>query len=251
MHVALRMVSEATNGRPDFATLAADFRAAVRPEALDKLAEALGVSLESLRRLGIGWSTQHRAWSFPMSNAAGDTLGIRLRLPSGRKLSVQGGREGLFIPGPHPHPLPAGEGIAPLLTTDHCPPSTTLLITEGPTDTAALLDLGFTVIGRPSCTGGVKLLVELVRKLTPENVVIVADNDSPGENGAAALAAVLVAYTSAVRIISPPTLFKDVRAWRQGGATTADVQAAIDAAPVRKLAVTTQIRRKAGGNHGK
>ena len=50
------MMSEPGNGKPDFAKLAADFRAAVEPEALDKLAVALGVSVESLRRLGIGWS---------------------------------------------------------------------------------------------------------------------------------------------------------------------------------------------------
>jgi DNA primase len=193
------------------------------------LALALGVSAESLRRLSVGWSPKHRAWSFPMSNAAGDVLGIRLRLPGGRKLSVKGGKEGLFLP----------EGI------DAGGP---LLVCEGPTDTAALLDLGFNVVGRPSCTGGVKLLVELVRKHRPEGVVIVADADAPGQRGAERLAAVLLAYSASVRIIAPPAPIKDARAWRQGGAMAADVQAAIDAAPVRRLTVSIRIRGKAGHN---
>jgi hypothetical protein len=77
IRVAVRMMSEPVNGKVDFAKLAADSRQGVKPEALDKLAVSLGVSIESLRRLGVGWSAQHRAWSFPMSNAAGGVLGIR------------------------------------------------------------------------------------------------------------------------------------------------------------------------------
>jgi len=194
---------------PSLDNLAAECAAAVRPEALDRLAIALGVSGENLRRLGISWSARHRAWAFPMSNAAGDLLGIRLRLPGGKKLAVRGGKEGLFLPegltggSPHPNPLPMGEGTE--LPTADCPVPTTLLIAEGPTDTAALLDLGFSAVGRPSCTGGVTLLVELVRTLKPSGVVIVADADAPGQRGAETLAAVLVAYAASVRIVAPPS----------------------------------------------
>ena len=229
IRVAVRMMSEPVNGKPDVAKLAIDFRQAVKPEALDKLAAALGVSAESLRRLGVGWSANNRTWSFPMQDAAGNVLGIRLRLPGGKKLSVRGGKEGLFLPeGIDAHGL--------------------LLVCEGPTDTAALLDLGFSGVGRPSCTGGVKLLVELVRKLKPSGVVIVADADAAGIGGAERLAAVLVAYCPEVRVIAPPAGVKDAREWKRSGATAADVQVAIDAAPVRKLAVSTRIRRKAGCN---
>lgn len=215
--------------------LAANCVAAVRPEALDRLAVALGVLAESLRRLGVGWSVKHRAWAFPMRNAADRVLGIRLRLPGGKKLSVRGGREGLFLPEGH---FP-GNDRRPLL-----------LIAEGPTDTAALLDLGFSAIGRPSCTGGVNLLAELVRNVKPSGVVIVADADAPGQRGAEALAAVLVAYSQSVRIITPPSGVKDAREWKRRGATAADVQAVIDVAPVRKLTISATIRRKAGLHHG-
>jgi hypothetical protein len=219
----------------DFTEFATAAWAAAPPMAVERLAGSLSVSVSSLNSLDIGWSAKHRAWSFPMRDASGVVLGIRLRLPGGKKISVKGGREGLFVP---------------TLAADHSP-LTTLLIAEGPTDTAALLDLGFDAVGRPSCTGGVKLLVDLVRKWKPTGVVIVADADEPGQRGAETLAAVLLAYSQSVRIITPPSGTKDAREWKRSGATAADVQQVIDAAPVRKLAVSARMRGKAGAHHGR
>jgi hypothetical protein len=205
--------------------LAEQYQAAVKPESLNKLAESMGLTTASLHRLGVGWSAKHSAWTFPMHDAQGKTLGIRLRLHSGKKMSVKGGREGLFLPkGIDAHGL--------------------LLVCEGPTDTAALLDLGFNAVGRPSCTGGVKLLIELVRKQKPNGVVIVADADVPGQRGAEYLAGVLVAYSKLVHIITPPTGIKDARQWKQCGATAADMQATFDAAPIRRLAIRTELKQK-------
>lgn len=236
-------------GDTDFDRMASRYLTGLK-KGLDKLAISLGLSMQSLERLGVGWSNDHKAWTFPMRNAAGDVLGIRLRLSDGKKLSVRGGREGLFIPSPHPNPLPRGEetGLPGPLPTDHSSLAT-LLVAEGPTDTAALLDLGFDAVGRPSCAGGVKLMVELVRQQKPSAVVIVADGDPPGQCGAESLAVVLVAYAS-VRIITPPVGVKDAREWLRSGATAADVQSVIDAAVVRKLAIASTIRGKAGGRHG-
>ncbi len=215
--------------------MAADFRAAVRPEALARLAAALGLSVASLTRLGVGWSAKHRAWTFPMVDVDGHVLGIRLRRAGGKKTSVRGGHDGLFLPVPEAPDL-GGR----------------LLVCEGPTDTAAALDLGFDAVGRPSCLGGVKLLVELVQRMKPADVVIVGDGDAPGQRGAESLASVLTAYCPAVRIITPAAPFKDARAWRQGGATAADVSAAIDVAPARRLVIKTSVRtRRVGGHHGR
>jgi hypothetical protein len=61
----------------------------------------------------------------------------------------------------------------------------------------------------------------------------------------------LVAYSQSVRIIAPPSGIKDAREWKRSGATAADVQQAIDAVPVRKLTVSTRMRRKAGAHHGR
>ncbi|MCY2991628.1 MAG: toprim domain-containing protein [Planctomycetota bacterium] len=220
---AVRMVEASGANLIDFAKLAADCCARVHFPDLQRLAVCLGLSVESLRRLRVGWSKEHHAWTFPMCNVGGAVLGIRLRLLTGKKLSVRGGHEGLFMP----DGLDAGGRLA---------------VCEGPTDTAAMLDLGQAAVGRPSCTGGVKLLVELVKQRRPSEVIIVADGDAPGQRGAESLSAVLVAYCPAVRVITPPVGMKDARAWLQRGATPQDLAAVIDAAPVRRLAV----RSKAG-----
>jgi 5S rRNA maturation endonuclease (ribonuclease M5) len=110
-------------------------------------------------------------------------------------------------------------------------PSGPMLVAEGPTDTAALLDMGFATVGRSCCTGGTQLLVELARIRACNDVVIVSDADENGRRGAKALASVLAAYLRRVRVICPPAGVKDARAWKQAGATAAEVQATIDAAP--------------------
>jgi hypothetical protein len=215
------MMADPPDTKRDFARLAAEYREGVKPSALALLANQLGVSPESLKRLGTGWAAERHAWAFPMRNAVGEVVGVRLRSASANKSAVRGGKEGIFIPAD----LPEGGR---------------LLITEGPTDCAALLDLGFAAVGRPSCSGGSRHVVELVRRLAPADVVAVADRDWPGQRGADRLATVLVAYCPAVRVIVPPAPFKDARAWKVGGAMVADVVTAIDAAPVRRLAVSAE-----------
>ena len=215
---AVKMMRETERPGIDFGKLAAECQASIEPEALGRLADNLGLSVESLRRLGVGWSAQHRAVTFPMKDPSGRTLGIRLRLPSGRKLAVKGGKEGLFIP-------------------SELEPGGRLLIAEGPTDTAALLDFGFQAVGRPSCSGGTRHLVGLVRRLQPAGVVVAADGDPPGRLGAGRLASTLAAYAATVRTIQPPDGLKDVRDWRQAGAEYGDVEARISEAPVRRLGV--------------
>jgi hypothetical protein len=204
----------------NLARLATQYRQELDAGRQLQLAVSLGLSVGSLCYFGVGWSVEHRAWSFPMADAAGNVLGIRLRRPDGFKFSVKGSKEGLFIPslcGDEPSPL---------------------LICEGPTDAAALLDMGFrNVIARPSCTGGVKLIVELVRHRLPPEVVIVGDGDEPGRRGAKNLGSVLVAFAPAVRVIAPPEGIKDARDWLRAGGTRRDVDETISAAVVRRLVI--------------
>ena len=68
---AIRMMTDPKPAGIDFDRLAAECQAVTSPEALGRLAADLGLSVESLRRLGVGWSVRHRAWTFPMSDAAG------------------------------------------------------------------------------------------------------------------------------------------------------------------------------------
>jgi len=227
---AVKLVDDARGG-PDFGALADGWRLAENSTRLIDLAARLGVTTRSLARLRIGWTPEHRAWGFPMVDPTGRVLGIRLRLPSGRKLSVKGGHEGLFVP----------EGLSP---------GGDLYVCEGPSDTGALLDLGLDTVGRPSCTGGVAHLVDLAQRLRPGRVVIVADADDVGQAGARRLAATLRAYVPDVSTITPPAQHKDARAWVRAGACRADVLALVDAAQPVAMPVTSR-RRKARCGSGR
>lgn len=180
-------------------------------QALMGLAGDLGVSVESLHRLSVGWDGW--AWTFPMKDHRGHIIGIRRRRPDGTKRAVGGSRNGLFLP----------EGL---------PKNGSLLISEGESDCAALLTLGFNCIGRPGCEGGAKFIVRFCRG---REVVLIADRDERGKCGAGRLASVLACYCPSVRIVTPPT--KDARAWIRAGATREDITAAIDASPILRLRI--------------
>jgi len=205
----------------DFGRMAAEFAAAVNITELQDFADELGLSVEGLVRLGIGWCAEHRAWSFPMRNADLIVRGIRLRSWAGRKWAIKGSHDGLFLPSNHDL-------------------SEVLVICEGPTDAAAVLDLGFNVAGRPSCTGGMRLLIDLVKARRPGTVVIVRDADGPGRRGAKALASALLPYVACLKVTEPPSPHKDMRVWKLAGATHNDVAALIDATSPNKLSVRAQ-----------
>ena len=203
----------------DFGRLAERYEKAVDPDALARFAADLGVSPNSLFRLRIGWTG--RAWAFPHTDAKGQTVGIHLRLSDGGKPYVKGSHPGLVVP------RDLGECDC-------------LIVAEGETDLAALLTLGFNAIGRPGCKASMGLLHSWVKRRRVQNVVVVADNDAAGRAGALALATVLAALATKVRVVYPPDTFADIRAWIQGGATALDVRARIaEATPIR-LGITTR-----------
>ena len=185
--------------------------------AISALAAALGVSAASLSRMPCAWAPEYEAWAFPMFDGERRPIGIRLRSDI-RKWAVTGSRNGLFWP------------LGGLMG----PAAGPLLVCEGPTDTAALLDLGFDAIGRPSCNGGAEYVRLACRKLHRRDVVIVADADEPGIDGADALARMLVCDSRSVRVIQPVHPHKDVRAWVRAGATHAAVECIIAQQPYRK-----------------
>jgi hypothetical protein len=175
---------------------------------LAKLANDLGVSRESLRSIGAVWADHHGAWAFPMRDGATNTIiGIRLR-SNGDKWAVKGSNgSGIFIP-------------------QKTQPDTRLIVCEGPTDCAALLDRDYFVIGRPSCSSGTQHVVSLVRRIRPREIVIFADADGPGLRGAEMLADEIWIPT---RIVAPPR-HKDARAWIGAGACRGAIEAVISAA---------------------
>ncbi len=156
------------------------------------LASNLSVSMNSLMDIGCAWAEPHKAWAWPMFSGVGDCVGIRLRLRDGRKISVKGSKEGLFMP--HGH-------------------RSTCYLVEGPTDLAAALTLGLWGIGRPSCRGAVAHTQVTINRLGIQRVVIIGDNDQPGIDGAKALAAELQVPVASMLL---PT--KDLREYvRMGG----------------------------------
>lgn len=209
----------------DWGNLQSGYRDAVHSGELELLSSVLHLSAKSLQRLRIGWSGQHRAWSFPMRAADGTIVGFRLRTPKGKKLAVRGGKEGLFIPDPLDGSI--------------------LLIAEGPTDTAALLDLGFDAIGRPSCRGAVKHIIRYVRRIRPSSVVVASDNDEPGIAGAEALVRKLCLYVRDLRLIQPPLGIKDIRQWKARGATQGEVAQVIANAEMVKARSVSASREEA------
>lgn len=196
----------AAESAPDFSALSAQYQAALDPAVLNRFATSLGVAQQSLTRLGIGWTGS--CWTFPMSAVDGRVIGIRLRTRSGRKFSEKGGHQGLHIP-------------TELTGKDP------LLLPEGPSDTAAALDLGFDAVGRPSCCGATNLTVALVRRIRPCTVVVVSDNDQPGIDGATDLARALTVACGEVRVLRPPSGIKDLRQWVCHGARRENVETAI------------------------
>jgi 5S rRNA maturation endonuclease (ribonuclease M5) len=193
-----------------------------RPDQLERLGRELDLSVESLKRLATGRASS--GWSFPMRDEQGVVIGIRIRGYNGSKFAVKGSHEGIFTP----------TGI---VTTER------VVITEGPTDAAALLDLGFDAIGRPSCTGGIRILSKWIQIHRPREVVVLGDNDEPGVLGAHELADALKPYIASVRVMFPPTGIKDARDWKRKGAKHEDIVAAIASAETVQTQISESTRR--------
>lgn len=208
----------------DFAALAAKFAAeSERRREPEHLASRLGgvISPDVFRRLRLGFidkaglrmlraggknwapSWPEWAWAFPEVDGAGAIIGFGLRACDGRKGSPSrektGARRGLTVP----------------TDLEYLPDP--VYVCEGATSPAAALELGLTAVGRPSCTGGVEYLAELLRG---RDVMIVGDNDHkpdgrwPGRDGAIAAAEELSRRWG--RIVPPslpPEGVKDMREW--------------------------------------
>lgn len=178
--------------------------------------QILGVSIRSLERLQLGHNGQ--GYTFPMRDGRENIIGIRVRGKSS-KWCVPGSRNGLFWP----------EGV-------YSGSEWAIIICEGPTDTAALLDLEFDAIGRPSCSGGNEHVMEFLRGRR-RDVIVMADNDQPkerpdgsvwfpGQEGASRLAHLIKPLVRSVKVCHPPR-HKDIREWKIAGATKPIVMAII------------------------
>lgn len=210
-----------------FAKLANECHDAMPKAWRRRAAELLGLSVEPLERLAVGWSGEHRATTWPMRNASGDVIGIRLRCPkTGRKWAVMGSKAGLIF-------------SPDLLRAERL---RRLWIPEGPSDTAAMLSVGLAAAGVPSAGGKRDLAANLCRSLRPAEAIVVADADGPGRDGAERLADEL-AVVCPVRVLSPCDGANDPREWTCGGADAAAIEAAADAVELRTLREGSEVTR--------
>jgi hypothetical protein len=134
------------------------------------LARCLGISPPALEVLGVG-SGQDAAGQFsswPERDGSGMVVGIVRRYGDGSKKHMSGGSAGLYYANSW---------------RDTAGP---VLLPEGGSDTAALLTMGLSAIGRPSNTGGIQHLAKLLRH-DRRQVVAIGENDrKPDRVGAMA-----------------------------------------------------------------
>lgn len=177
-------------------------RRADHEDKLFEIAMILGVDAADLADMGVGWTGD--SWSFPMKDAFGNTIGIRLRYPNGKKGAVRGSRQGVFYP------------YRKFLSTD------TMWFPEGPSDTAALLGIGLFAVGRPNNLAGNNILLQMMNRYNQRRAVVVADNDPAGMRGALKLARLLQENNYPVFIIKPRAC-KDARECTRHGADRQDI----------------------------
>ena len=175
-----------------------EWRTATAPTALDDLASSLGVSTPSVTAVGAAWAAAHASWAFPMCDGYSNVVGIRLRNERG-KFAVRGSKQGIFL-------------------TER-PPQKTLFVCEGPTDTAAAVELGLFAVGRPNCCCGGPEIKVYARGHAVARVVVISDNDKPGLDGARKVGGEL---RMPFAIYVPPA--KDVREFVQLGGTRAMIE---------------------------
>jgi hypothetical protein len=193
---------------------------------LGMLAQQLGVSETALAMLHTGYWAEKCLWTWPMRDDNNKITGFRTRTADGRKLAVAGSKSGLFIPVPLPFPI------------------SQLYVVEGPTSVAAMLDMGLTAVGRPSCSSGTDLLLEVVKIYQPAEVIVLGDHDEekwrndgstfrPGQDGARRACEEIARLCPTKLVVCP--VQKDARDWLHCGATGNLVRRVVGAQPLFRV----------------
>lgn len=129
------------------------------------LSHTVKVDIEPCSLEAVGACYTDTVWYFPMHDAAYQICGIRIRDSLHRKWAVRGSQNGLFFSSHWP------TGKQPIW------------IVEGPTDCAAMHQIGLPCIGRPDARGCRDMLVSMMSNMGVSRCVIVADADRPDKMG--------------------------------------------------------------------
>jgi phage/plasmid primase-like uncharacterized protein len=188
----------------DWAENAEQLARNLTPALADELCEKLCLPRLALDALPmIGYDAASGAWTFPEQDGAGRIVGIVRRFRDGSKRTMPSSRRGLTVP------------------ANWYERDTPLFIVEGQSDTITLSLCAVSAIGRPSNTGGVDMLAELLSSFPlARQIVVMGENDHkpdgfwPGKDGAVRIASALSEkLTRPVYWTLPPAGAKDVRAW--------------------------------------
>jgi len=186
---------------PDLSCVMHAYQNALTSAHLQALADQLGLPYGMLEVFQLGWWSDDTGqfWAIPEKHPAGRTIGIMRRYADGSKKTMAGSVRGLAIPNS--------------LNLN----SEFIFIPEGFSDTVVLTGCGYSAVGRPSAAGGTDLLCHLLRCF-PGQIIILGENDLkpdgfwPGRVGAQGIATQLIAALGrTVRVLMPPSGFKDVR----------------------------------------
>ena len=158
------------------------------------LAEQWIIKSEILKDFGVG--RDKNSWTIPMFDSDFKICGIQKRYDDGTKKMVRGTRSGLFISNRFKNLRVAPKG---------------LVICEGFSDTAIAANLGYTAIGRASCSQGVGFLVNILSKCETKYVKLIQDNDYAGEMGTKLLEKSLTKEGVECIIVKMPDGIKDLR----------------------------------------
>jgi len=110
--------------------------------------------------ISVGYDSDKRYWTIPERDDLGNVIGICRRYEDGSKFMIEGGKRGLIYQ----------KDWYCQLGPVYCP--------EGFTDVAALQNCGFCTIGRPSCSGGIEMLGNLLlRAPSGKRIIILGEND--------------------------------------------------------------------------
>jgi hypothetical protein len=194
-----------TNPRKDWPAEAERYAGIITDDLRADLAAGLGLPVESLKAVKnigvISLLKPGTTFTFPECDTAEAVIGIVRRLPDGSKMAMKGAKRGLTLP------TDWSEGPGPTF------------VVEGATDTISMRAAGLSVVGRPTNSGGVALLVKLFRSVG-RDVFVLGENDKkengewPGRDGADAVARGLAEeLRKPIRVAMPPNGAKDVRAW--------------------------------------
>jgi len=171
------------------------------------LAGDLGVPIEALGALDVGYDPGRFEWIFPEHDDQRRIVGLLRRSANGSKRAFGGSVRGLSIP-TYPDGLPSGPIYLP----------------EGASDTAALFSVGVFAVGRASAHGSPAQRLWLTRLLAQHGdreIIVVGDRDlnKMGVECAAKLAEHLAdKLERPVGLALPQPEFKDVREQVRAGA---------------------------------